>query len=122
MKKNALLVLPILFVVWSTNVLAEYKVKFQGKKFTATITSHCDEGNVSCDDVTYQAKNNNNGKSITLAGKTVNSNCPAVCDFRGYEFKNGPYRYSLLSGNRDKWMLSVFKNGKLVTSDTGLVN
>ncbi|MGE9551085.1 hypothetical protein ACQPT2_07680 [Erwinia amylovora] len=104
---------------WSTFSLAESTMVFNGKKYTAKITEHCAEGNVSCDDVTYDSRSKVSGKGIVLKGKTVGVNCPDVCDFGGYEFNNGAYKYYFVAGNNNQWELNVFKNGKVISTDTG---
>lgn len=104
---------------WSAFAGAEVTMTFHGEKYTAKITSHCAEGNLSCDDVTFDSKSNKTGKGIVLKGETVNVNCPDVCDFAGYEFKNGLYKYYFVAGNNGLWDLDIFKGGKVVSSDKG---
>ncbi|MCX0501418.1 hypothetical protein D3M71_20015 [Erwinia billingiae] len=60
------------------------------------------------------------GNEIRLKGKTVNINCPDVCDFRGYEFHNGAYLYYLVAGNGDEWNFYITKNGKEISKDVGV--
>lgn len=107
---------------WSVAAVAEGTVVFDGNKFTAKITNNCPEGDVTCDDVTFDSKSKKTGSGIVLKGKTVNVNCPATCDFRGYEFKNGVYTYSIFSNDSDRWILNVFKGKELVSSDVGTLN
>lgn len=59
------------------------------------------------------------GKGISLKGKTVNVNCPEVCDFRGYEFKNGVYTYYFVAGQANKWKINVFEKDKVISTDSG---
>lgn len=119
-KKIMLLILSFLALAgWSSFSSADDTVTFHGNKYTAKITSHCTEGNLSCDDVTFDSKSNKTGKGIILKGKTVNVNCPDICDFSGYEFNNGPYKYYFVAGNENIWDLDIFKNGKVISSDRG---
>ncbi|MDN4629548.1 MULTISPECIES: hypothetical protein [unclassified Erwinia] len=104
---------------WSSFSNAEDTMTFHGDKYTAKITSHCAEGNLSCDNVTFDSKSNKTGKGIILKGNTVNVNCPEVCDFAGYEFNNGAYKYYFVSGNNNIWDLDILKNGKVISSDKG---
>lgn len=109
-------------VFFSSFCYADSTVHYNGNKFTALITTHCAEGNVSCDNVTMESKSKANGSSISLKGKTVNVNCPQTCDFRGYEFKNGAYTYSLTTNDFQDWVYSVYHGDKLIASDEGAVN
>lgn len=110
------------FLGWSSFASAESTSIFNGEKFLAKITEHCSEGNVSCDDVTLESKSKKTGKGISLKGKTVNVNCPEVCDFRGYEFKNGAYTYNFFASADNKWKLNVFEKGKVISTDTGTLD
>lgn len=110
--------LTIIFA-WVSSSYAEPTMTFSGKKYTAKITEHCAEGNVSCEDVTYDSRSKTTGKGIVLKGETVGVNCPDICDFRGYIFNNGAYKYYFVIGNRSVWHLSIFKNNKVISTDTG---
>lgn len=109
-------------VFFSSLCYADSTVHYDGNKFTASITRHCDEGNVSCDNVTMESKSKANRNSISLKGRTVNINCPQSCDFRGYEFKNGLYTYSLTTNDFQEWVYSVYHGTKLIAHDKGTVN
>lgn len=64
--------------------------------FVITITSHCPEGSVSCDDVSYRGVAKKTGKAITLKGSTMHTTCAdgvTPCRFLGYAFRNGDVRY-----------------------------
>lgn len=101
---------------------ADSTVQYNGNKFTALITRHCAEGNVSCDNVSIESKRKATGRRIALKGRAININCPAICDFRGYEFKNGTYTYSLVTDDFEKWVYSVCHENKLIAVDGGIVN
>lgn len=105
--------------LWSISSQAQEIHVFEGKRFTAKIINNCPEGYVTCEDVTFSSRSKKTGKGITLKGRTVNLNCPEVCDFRGYEFKNGNYTYSLLTNDFNTWSLNVFESGKVISSDSG---
>jgi hypothetical protein len=85
----------------------------QTKSFKIKITRHCEEGNVSCDRVTYVGKDLNTGKSIRLKGKTVNSS--KSYRFLGYEFRNGKYLYLVDTNN----FLQVYRGRKLIVAEQG---
>jgi hypothetical protein len=101
------------------NCLAHITQHFEGQRFVAKVTNNCPEGYVTCEDVIFSSKNKKTGKGIILKGRTVNLNCPEVCNFRGYEFKNGIYTYSLLTNDFQRWDLNVFKMDKVISSDFG---
>ncbi|WP_373542504.1 hypothetical protein [Chamaesiphon sp.] len=83
------------------------------KSFKVKIIRHCEEGNVSCDRVTYIGRSLKTGKSITLTGKTVNNS--GSYTFLGYEFRNEPYRYSVTRNN----VLLVYKGDRLILREQG---
>ncbi|KEA50875.1 hypothetical protein DT73_20770 [Mangrovibacter sp. MFB070] len=109
-------------VLCSSLCYADSTVQYSGNKFTALITRHCAEGNVSCDNVSIESKSKATGRSITLKGKKININCPETCDFRGYEFKNGAYTYSLVTDDFETWVYSVYHGSKLISEDKGVIN
>ncbi len=107
----SLLLLPIAGIIASTDLAgAETLVT---KNFQIKITQHCEEGNVSCDRVTYVGKSLKTGKSIFLTGKTLNNSRSYT--LLGYEFRNGPYRYLITSDNT----LLVYKRDRLILREQG---
>ena len=69
------------------------------KNHVVTIHVNCEEGNVTCDKVTYHGVSKKSGKSITLEGTTKHTICAdgvTPCRFIGYEFKNGNITYLVL--------------------------
>jgi hypothetical protein len=84
------------------------------KSFLINIDRQCEEGNVSCDRVTYVGTDLKTGKAIRLVGKTINSR--GSYRFLGYEFRNGKYRY-VISG--DNYSLLVYKGDKLILQEKG---
>ncbi len=81
--------------------------------FKIKITRYCEEGNVSCDRVTYVGKNSKTGKSIRLNGKTLNSSYSYR--FLGYEFRNGKYIYYIDNNN----LLQVYRGRDLILQEQG---
>ncbi|WP_380184665.1 hypothetical protein [Kalamiella sp. sgz302252] len=92
---------------------------FDSKKYTARITRWCEEGNLSCDDVTLDSRSKLSGNSILLQGKTININCPDVCDFRGYVFENNNYSYSFINNDFASWTMEIFKGKQVIDSVQG---
>lgn len=66
------------------------------KNYKINIEQKCEEGNVTCDNVTYLGIHRTSGKSIRLKGTTRHTFCKdgvTPCRFLGYEFKNGNISY-----------------------------
>lgn len=96
MIKNSLLTLILLTCTLSFYCHAEgYTAAFHSENYLLEIKVNCAEGNVSCDDVTMKSRNLKDNYAITLQGKTINSNCPDICDFKGYFFEKEGYEYYL---------------------------
>ena len=88
------------------------------KGFKIDIQVNCEEGNVTCNRVSYRAKDLKTGKSLRLSGKTIHSLCAdgvTPCRFLGYEFRNRNYRYIVTDGG----LLEVYKGEKLLVSQQG---
>ncbi|MDJ0554592.1 MAG: hypothetical protein QNJ68_09165 [Microcoleaceae cyanobacterium MO_207.B10] len=88
------------------------------KNFKITISSNCQEGQVSCNNVSYEGVDLNTGKSIKLIGKTVHRTCGdgiTPCQFIGYEFRNGNYRYIVTEDGT----LLVYEAEKLLLQESG---
>ena len=86
--------------------------------FVIEIKVHCEEGNVSCDNVTYLGTSKKTGKSISLRGKTKHTLCAdgvTPCQFLGYEFKNGKIWYSVL----EEGSLVVMQGKKVLLEEKG---
>jgi hypothetical protein len=83
------------------------------KNFEIKITRHCEEGNISCDRVTYVGKSLRTGKSISLTGKTLNRSQSYT--FLGYEFRNGIYTYFISNHN----VLMIYKGGRVILREEG---
>jgi hypothetical protein len=69
------------------------------KNYIVEITRNCEEGVVSCDNVTYRGISKQTGKAITLTGSTKHTTCAdgiTPCRFLGYEFKSDNITYLVL--------------------------
>lgn len=96
---------------------------FEGKKFKATIEYNCHEGNLTCNNVHLNSTNIIDNSTISLDGETINTNCPDICNFRGYKFKNGKYNYAFypsLTGD-GLWDYVVTLNDKVIAKDLGIM-
>lgn len=86
--------------------------------FVIDIKVNCEEGNVSCDDVSYTGTSRKTGKSIKLRGKTMHTLCAdgvTPCRFLGYEFRNGKTSYKVFEGGE----LSVTQGKKVILEEKG---
>lgn len=67
--------------------------------YVVTVTRHCQEGEVRCDNVSYHGASKKTGKAMTLKGSTLHTLCAdgvTPCGFLGYQFKTGNFRYLVL--------------------------
>ncbi len=86
--------------------------------FVVHIKSNCEEGNVTCNNVTYTGTSKKTGKGITLRGKTLHSMCAdgvTPCRFLGYEFKSGAITYRVYENGQ----LIVTQREKVLVKETG---
>ncbi|WP_207907519.1 hypothetical protein [Celerinatantimonas diazotrophica] len=86
--------------------------------YIISISQNCEEGNVTCDDVTYIGQSKKSGRSITLKGHTIHRMCSdgvTPCEFLGYEFKNGNTTYTVLESG----VLDIKQNGHLLLHTQG---
>ncbi|MGB3511783.1 MAG: hypothetical protein WBA93_21620 [Microcoleaceae cyanobacterium] len=103
------------WLLLSSTALAETLIT---KNFKITISSNCQEGEVTCNNIYYQGVNLNTGESIQLVGKTLHATCAdgiTPCQFIGYEFRNGSYRYIV---TEDGFLL-VYQARKLLLEESG---
>lgn len=80
------------------------------KNYTITIETHCEEGSVSCDNVTYVGTSHRSGNSITLQGTTWHTLCAdgvTPCRFLGYQFRNANIEYHVFESG----LLQVIQQG-----------
>jgi hypothetical protein len=86
--------------------------------YVVTITVNCEEGNVTCDDVTYHGVSKKSGKALTLKGRTRHTICAdgvTPCRFLGYEFKSGRTTYVV----QDAGVLLVIREKKILLQEKG---
>jgi hypothetical protein len=79
------------------------------KNYVINITTDCEDGAVTCDNVTYRGLSKQTGKAIALKGSTKQTTCAdniTPCRFIGYEFKSGNITYLVL----DSGLLQIFKD------------
>ncbi len=98
---------------------------FQGKHFDIDIQEHCQEGEVTCPDVSYDSINKKTGARLHLKGRVMFN--PNNYNFQGYIFDNGDYSY-VLNPNHSKgtesvqiWNLNVFYKDKVIAFDEGIM-
>jgi hypothetical protein len=102
-------------VFWCKAALAE---TLKTKNFIVDITRNCPEGEVVCNNVSYTGTRLRNGESIKLTGRTVYRVCAdkiTPCQFLGYEFRNGDYRYFVTESGT----LKIYKQKKLLLEESG---
>lgn len=86
--------------------------------FKISIERHCEEGDVSCDRVSYLGESRKSGAKLALRGKTVHTRCAdgmTPCRFLGYQFKSGRTTYLVLEEGR----LQVRRGDKLLVDEAG---
>jgi hypothetical protein len=79
------------------------------KNYVVNIATNCEEGAVTCNNVTYRGLSKQTGKAIAMKGTTKHTTCAdniTPCRFIGYEFKSGNITYLVL----DSGLLQIFKN------------
>lgn len=77
-----------IFLLLTSNVYAEI---LSTDSFEVHIEDHCEEGEVSCDNVSLKLKNRTSGLSIILSGTTMHTRCAdgvTPCRFLGYHSKD----------------------------------
>jgi len=117
-KQNFLMrTLFLLFIClfWGKTILAE---TLQTRNFIVKITRNCPEGEVVCNNVSYTGTSLKTAESIKLTGRTVYRLCSdrvTPCQFLGYEFINGNYRYFVTESG----IIRIYKNGRLLLEESG---
>lgn len=87
--------------------------------YKITVRSNCEEGNVTCDKISYVGVNRKTGKSITLTGKTRHTICAdgvTPCQFLGYVFQNKNIQYLV---NEDGTLLVTRNKGDVLVDEKG---
>lgn len=115
MKKGLFLLLASLVALISIESNARVLMT---KSFIINVHSHCEEGNVSCDKISYIGIKKSTGEDIHLSGKTLNQDCETgSCNYYGYEFVNGDYQYVIFDRNQTEFFIQ--KNGKELVREEG---
>ncbi|MEL4895340.1 hypothetical protein [Crocosphaera sp. Alani8] len=92
--------------------------RLRTENFNIVLRSHCFEGAVTCDRVSYEGTNINTGDSIQLVGKTIFKTCAdgvTPCRSLGYEFLNGEYVYVV----HNDGVLLVYQGENLILREEG---
>ncbi len=86
--------------------------------FVIDVKSHCEEGMVVCDKVTYRGTSKKSGESIQLAGKELHTTCAdgvSPCRFLGWRFVHGETTYTVL----EEGVLIVEQGNKILLEENG---
>lgn len=106
----------ILLILFAINVNAE---TLQTTTYEISLTLNCEEGDVSCSDVSYVGKNKKTGDTLRLNGETLHSTCAdgiTPCRFLGYLFKDKDTTYYVY----DNGLLEVVRGkDKVLLSEQG---
>ena len=93
--------------------------ELETKNYSITITSGCQEGEVSCSNFLYTGTSKASGQSIMLKGSSWHTLCAdgvTPCRFLGYKFNNGNVTYFVGQNG----LLEVIQNkNKLLLSEQG---
>ncbi|MDF5712614.1 MAG: hypothetical protein PUP93_01705 [Rhizonema sp. NSF051] len=115
---SLLALLPIVTLpLWSGTAIAE---TLKTKSFNIKITRNCQEGNVTCNNVTYYGRSLKTGASVRLTGKTVHKTCAdgvTPCRFLGYEFRNKQYLYRVTQ----EGLLQIYERNRLILEEKGIL-
>jgi hypothetical protein len=107
----------LLFLIFLPSVCLA--IDLDTPNYTVTITSNCEEGEVTCDDNTYHGVSKRSGNEITLKGSSMHRLCAdgiTPCQFLGYQFKNGNITYFVYESG----LLEVVDNkGKVFVTEQG---
>lgn len=86
--------------------------------YTVRLEIGCNEGEVTCDRVTYTGTSRKSGAAITLRGGTWHTPCAdgvTPCRFQGWQFRRGSTVYRVT----DSGWLSVTQGSKLLLEEQG---
>jgi hypothetical protein len=103
-------IIPLIFALFAPILYSQMSLAetLTTKNYVITVANNCEEGSVTCNNVTYHGISKQTGKAITLKGSTKHTMCAdsvTPCRFLGYEFKNGNVTYLVLESG----LLQVFK-------------
>ena len=109
----------VLFPVTSLLLLAKVTLAetLTTANYRITITHHCPEEHLTCQNVSYQSTHRHTGASVRLTGQTVHTPCAdgvSPCRFIGYEFRQGNYRYFLTHDE-----LQIYHGSQLLLVEKG---
>ncbi|HEY6071716.1 MAG TPA: hypothetical protein VIU85_10110 [Chthoniobacterales bacterium] len=107
----------MLLLLVSARVQAGPTGTLETSSFTIKIDVHCEEGEVTCDDVKYVGTNKKTGESLELTGKTAHHMDADATPgkFLGYIFKNEGVTYFL----SEEGMLRVTKGDQVLLKENG---
>jgi hypothetical protein len=86
--------------------------------YLVDVETHCEEGVVVCDKVTYRGTSKKTGESIQLIGKTLHTTCAdgvSPCRFLGWRFEHGDTTYTVL----EEGVLIVERGNKVLLEEKG---
>jgi hypothetical protein len=109
---------PIAMFMFSSKAVGDTVERLRTQDYRITITQHCPEGYIDCDNVTYQGLNVNTGETIQLNGRSAYTLCAdeiTPCNFIGYEFHNGEYLYVVTEAGG----LQVYRGSNLLINESG---
>lgn len=81
---------------------------------------------MACDDVSYDGINKKTGARLQLKGRVLTNYYSH--DFRGFEFKNGDYIYTLrpdpgaLNDISQVWNLNISLHDNIIATDQGIIH
>ena len=113
---NRLKILMVILFL-SINVWA---VEFETENYEFNVTTLCEEGNVTCDNIQIVGGEKSSVDSEIHIGNTVHSKCSdeiTPCRFLGYEFKSNGFTYRLLES--DSRFELINESGELVIQEQG---
>ncbi|MFC3153452.1 hypothetical protein ACFOEK_20595 [Litoribrevibacter euphylliae] len=90
---------PYLVLVMCSLVFPVFGATLTTSNYVISVETHCEEGMVVCDDVSYIGTSKKSGNSIRLKGETWHTVCAdgvTPCRFIGYRFKNGDITYQVM--------------------------
>ncbi|PTY36197.1 hypothetical protein BGP77_02470 [Saccharospirillum sp. MSK14-1] len=118
MKKCSLLFTLLLLVLGTAHAEGGRQSRLETEHYSVSITVHCAEGNVTCDNVTYEGTSKRSGSAIKLNGTTWHTECAdgSPCRFLGYRFANGNVHYRV---HQDGLLEVVRGESDVLVSETG---
>jgi len=81
----------VIFIIASLIGVTANAATLETKSFTIDIESHCADGAVSCNNVSYTGVRKSDGAKLSLAGRALNKE--GATEPYAYEFKDGAYTF-----------------------------